>query len=44
MKSEYASYKDYPVMLNQIQNKYRDEERLRAGILRERASCAGASS
>ncbi len=36
VKSEYSSYKDYPVMLYQIQNKYRDEERPRAGILRGR--------
>ncbi|QGK70958.1 proline--tRNA ligase [Allosaccharopolyspora coralli] len=36
VKGEYASYKDYPVMLYQIQTKYRDEERPRAGILRGR--------
>ncbi len=36
VKGEYASYKDYPVTLYQIQNKYRDEERPRAGILRGR--------
>lgn len=36
VKGEYASYKDYPVVLYQIQNKYRDEERPRAGILRGR--------
>ncbi|MGH3615064.1 MAG: proline--tRNA ligase [Pseudonocardia sp.] len=36
VKGEYASYKDYPVILYQIQNKYRDEERPRAGILRGR--------
>ncbi|TQM14425.1 prolyl-tRNA synthetase [Pseudonocardia kunmingensis] len=36
VKGEYASYKDYPVMLYQIQNKYRDEARPRAGILRGR--------
>jgi prolyl-tRNA synthetase len=36
VKSEYSSYKDYPVVLYQIQNKYRDEERPRAGILRGR--------
>ena len=29
-------YKDYPVILYQIQTKYRDEERPRAGILRGR--------
>ncbi len=36
VKGEYASYKDYPVILYQIQNKYRDEARPRAGILRGR--------
>ena len=36
VKGEYSSYKDYPVMLYQIQTKYRDEERPRAGILRGR--------
>ncbi|SHF36099.1 proline--tRNA ligase [Streptoalloteichus hindustanus] len=36
VKGEYSSYKDYPVILYQIQNKYRDEERPRAGILRGR--------
>jgi prolyl-tRNA synthetase len=36
VKGEYASYKDYPVTLYQIQTKYRDEERPRAGILRGR--------
>ncbi len=36
VKGEYASYKDYPVMLYQIQAKYRDEARPRAGILRGR--------
>ena len=36
VKGEYASYKDYPVVLYQIQTKYRDEERPRAGILRGR--------
>ncbi len=36
VKGEYASYKDYPVILYQIQAKYRDEERPRAGILRGR--------
>ncbi|WP_243793072.1 proline--tRNA ligase [Saccharopolyspora gloriosae] len=36
VKGEYNSYKDYPVMLYQIQTKYRDEERPRAGILRGR--------
>jgi prolyl-tRNA synthetase len=36
VKSEYSSYKDYPVSLYQIQTKYRDEPRPRAGILRGR--------
>lgn len=36
VKSEYSSYKDLPVILYQIQTKYRDEERPRAGILRGR--------
>ncbi|WP_216208666.1 proline--tRNA ligase [Amycolatopsis aidingensis] len=36
VKGEYSSYKDYPVMLYQIQTKYRDEARPRAGILRSR--------
>jgi prolyl-tRNA synthetase len=36
VKGEYSSYKDYPVMLYQIQTKYRDESRPRAGILRGR--------
>ncbi|MFH5211532.1 proline--tRNA ligase [Antrihabitans spumae] len=36
VKGEYNSYKDLPVMLYQIQTKYRDEERPRAGILRGR--------
>ncbi|WP_344678833.1 proline--tRNA ligase [Saccharopolyspora taberi] len=36
VKGEYNSYKDYPVTLYQIQTKYRDEERPRAGILRGR--------
>src|SRR6201994_3690916 len=36
VKSEYSSYKDYPVTLYQIQTKYRDEQRPRAGILRGR--------
>ncbi|MBW0118843.1 proline--tRNA ligase [Pseudonocardia abyssalis] len=36
VKGEYGSYKDYPVTLYQIQNKYRDEARPRAGILRGR--------
>ncbi|MGV8870969.1 MAG: proline--tRNA ligase [Rhodococcus sp. (in: high G+C Gram-positive bacteria)] len=36
VKAEYNSYKDLPVTLYQIQTKYRDEERPRAGILRGR--------
>jgi len=36
VKSEYSSYRDYPVILYQIQTKYRDEARPRAGLLRGR--------
>ncbi len=36
VKSEYSSYRDLPVSLYQIQTKYRDEARPRAGILRGR--------
>jgi prolyl-tRNA synthetase len=36
VKGELASYKDYPLSLYQIQTKYRDEARPRAGILRGR--------
>jgi prolyl-tRNA synthetase len=36
VKGEYSSYKDFPLVLYQIQNKYRDEPRPRAGILRVR--------
>lgn len=36
VKGEYSSYKDLPVVLYQIQTKYRDEERPRAGLLRGR--------
>ncbi|MFZ0834502.1 MAG: proline--tRNA ligase [Mycobacterium sp.] len=36
VKGEYSSYKDFPLLLYQIQNKYRDEARPRAGILRGR--------
>jgi prolyl-tRNA synthetase len=36
VKNEYTSYKDFPVTLYQIQTKYRDEARPRAGILRVR--------
>ncbi|MFW0796303.1 proline--tRNA ligase [Gordonia sp. CPCC 205515] len=36
VKGEYSSYKDLPLVIYQIQTKYRDEERPRAGILRGR--------
>ena len=36
VKSEYSSHKDLPVSLYQVQTKYRDEARPRAGILRGR--------
>jgi prolyl-tRNA synthetase len=36
VKGEYSSYKDFPLVLYQIQIKYRDEARPRAGILRAR--------
>ncbi|MCB0914393.1 MAG: proline--tRNA ligase [Actinobacteria bacterium] len=36
VKSTYSSYRDLPVSLYQIQTKYRDEARPRAGILRGR--------
>ncbi len=36
VKGEFSSYRDYPVMLYQIQTKYRDEARPRAGLLRGR--------
>jgi len=36
VKGELSSYKDFPVILYQIQTKYRDEARPRAGILRGR--------
>jgi prolyl-tRNA synthetase len=36
VKGEYSSYKDYPLALYQVQIKYRDEARPRAGILRAR--------
>jgi prolyl-tRNA synthetase len=36
VRGEFSSYKDYPVVLYQIQTKYRDEARPRAGILRGR--------
>jgi prolyl-tRNA synthetase len=36
VKDLYSSYRDYPVMLYQIQTKYRNEARPRAGLLRGR--------
>ncbi|WKD57470.1 Proline--tRNA ligase [Corynebacterium capitovis DSM 44611] len=36
VKDLYSSYKDFPVTLYQVQTKYRDEARPRAGILRGR--------
>ncbi|MFY9189803.1 MAG: proline--tRNA ligase [Lawsonella sp.] len=36
VKAQVNSYKDLPLMLYQIQTKYRDEERPRAGLLRGR--------
>ncbi|MGP5198113.1 proline--tRNA ligase [Brachybacterium alimentarium] len=36
VKDLYNSYKDLPVMLYQVQNKFRDEARPRAGLLRTR--------
>jgi len=36
VKGEYSSYKDYPLSLFQIQTKFRDEARPRAGVLRGR--------
>lgn len=36
VKGEYNSYKDFPLTLYQIQIKYRDEARPRAGIMRGR--------
>ncbi|WP_077081762.1 proline--tRNA ligase [Mycobacterium numidiamassiliense] len=36
VKAEYSSYKDFPLTLYQIQIKYRDEARPRAGIMRGR--------
>jgi prolyl-tRNA synthetase len=36
VKDLYSSYKDLPLALYQIQNKYRDEARPRAGVLRGR--------
>jgi len=34
VKGEFSSYRDYPLTLFQIQTKYRDEARPRAGLLR----------
>jgi prolyl-tRNA synthetase len=36
VKDLYSSYKDLPLVIYQIQNKYRDEARPRAGLLRGR--------
>ena len=36
MKDLYSSYKDLPLAIYQIQDKYRDEARPRAGLLRGR--------
>ena len=36
VKDLYSSYKDFPVTLYQVQTKYRDEARPRAGIMRGR--------
>ena len=36
VKAELSSWRDFPVMLYQVQTKYRDEPRPRAGILRAR--------
>src|SRR6187551_3887133 len=36
VKDLYSSYKDLPLTIYQIQNKYRDEARPRAGVLRGR--------
>jgi len=36
VKDLYSSYKDLPLSIYQIQNKYRDESRPRAGVLRGR--------
>lgn len=43
VKGEYSSYKDFPLTLFQIQIKYRDEARPRAGILRAREFVMGDS-
>ena len=36
VKGEYSSYKDLPLIIYQIQTKYRDEPRPRSGIIRGR--------
>ena len=36
VQGEYSSYKDFPVILYQIQTKFRDEARPRSGLLRGR--------
>ncbi|MFC3999429.1 proline--tRNA ligase [Nocardiopsis sediminis] len=36
VKGEYSSYKDFPAILYQVQEKFRDEARPRAGVLRVR--------
>ena len=36
VKGEYSSYRDFPLILFQVQTKYRDEVRPRAGVLRGR--------
>jgi prolyl-tRNA synthetase len=36
VKGEYSSYRDFPVIIYQIQTKYRDEARPRSGIMRGR--------
>src|SRR4029453_3648924 len=36
VKDLYTSYRDYPVILYQVQAKFRDEARPRAGLLRGR--------
>ena len=36
MKDQVTSYRDLPVILYQVQSKYRDEARPRSGVLRGR--------
>ena len=36
VKDQYSSYKDLPLTIYQIQTKYRDEARPRAGLIRGR--------